>query len=414
MEKNLEKALEIIKSGAVEIIEEEELRKRLESAIKNNKPLRIKAGFDPSTSDLHLGHTVVFRKLRQFQELGHKVIVIIGDFTGRIGDPSGQNEMRKQLSGEEVKKNSATYVDQLSKILDQSLTEIAYNSSWCDKMSFSDVLELISKFSVARILERDDFSKRYKNGKHISLIEFLYPVIQGYDSVVINADIEIGATEQKFNLLVGRNLQNQFKLLPQIVMTLPILEGTDGKEKMSKSLGNYIGLNDNPKDMFGKIMSIPDNLIIKYFTLLTDIPLKEIDKYKSSMEKGEINPKEVKIRLGKEILKLYHPGIDAEETAQEFNRVFRDKKLPQEIEEIVLDSIKLKNGKIWIVKLLKELELVSSHNEARRLIVQGGISIDQKKITDPDLEIEVSNGAIVKAGKKKFAKIKLKNFDNIK
>ena len=410
MGKNLEKVLEVLKRGAVEIIEEGELRKRLEKAVKNNKPLRIKAGFDPTTSDLHLGHTVLLRKLRQFQELGHTIVFIIGDFTARIGDPSGQNEMRKRLSKDVVKKNARTYEKQMSRVLDLARTEVVYNSSWCEKMNFSEVLELTSKFSVARILERDDFSRRYKNGKHISLLEFLYPVIQGYDSVVVKADIEVGGTDQKFNLLVGRNLQSQFGLSPQTVLTLPILEGMDGVEKMSKSLGNYIGLEDNPKDMFGKIMSIPDNLIIKYFTLLTDVSLEEINRYKSSMEKKEINPKEVKMRLGQEILKLYHPGVNTKEVAQEFNRIFRDKKLPQEIEEIVLGSKELKNGKIWIVKLLKELKLVSSHGQARRLIIQGGVSIDQKKIMDPDMGLEVKDGAVVKVGKKKFVKIKLENF----
>lgn len=410
MERDLEKALEVLRRGIVEIIEEGELCDRLRQSIKYNRPMRIKAGFDPTTSDLHLGHTVLLRKLRQFQELGHKVIFIIGDFTGRIGDPSGQKEMRKRLSKEEVSRNARTYKRQISKVLDMSKTEVVYNSTWCEKMNFADVLELTSKFSVARILERDDFSERYKKGKYISLLEFLYPVIQGYDSVSVKADVEIGGTDQKFNLLVGRHLQSQFGMEPQIIMTLPILEGTDGVEKMSKSLGNYIPLEGNPKDIFGKIMSIPDEQIIKYFTLLTDVPLDEIKGYRYSMEKGEVNPKDIKMKLGEEILRTYHPEVDTRDISMEFNRIFRDKELPRDIEEITIDRDRINNGKIWIVKLLEELGLVQSRSHARRLISQGGVSIDQKKIIDFNIELEVKNGMIIRVGKKNFVKIKL-DFD---
>jgi tyrosyl-tRNA synthetase len=407
MERDLEKTLATLKRGVVEIIEEGELRQKMEAAIKNNRPLRIKYGADPSKPDLHLGHTVSLRKLRQFQDLGHTVVFIIGDFTARIGDPSGQKEMRPRLSKEEVERNALTYEKQFSKILDRSRTEVVYNSSWCEKMNFGEVLELTSRFSVARILERDDFSKRYKGGKHISLLELLYPVIQGYDSVVVKADIEIGGTDQKFNLLVGRHLQKEYGLSPQTVLTFPLLEGLDGVEKMSKSLGNYIGIDESPKDIFGKIMSIPDQLIVKYFTLLTDVPLEEINKYKAGMEKGEINPKEVKMRLGAEILKLYHPGVRPREVAEEFNRIFRDKKLPSEIEEVSLKNSELKEGKIWAIKLLSRLGLVSTNSQARRLIEQGGVSINQEKIIDPEIEVAVKDGAIIRAGKKKFAKVKI-------
>lgn len=408
MEKDLEKTLAVLKRGVAEIIEEGELRQKLEKAIRNNQPLRIKAGFDPTTSDLHLGHTVLLRKLRHFQDLGHRVIFLIGDFTGRIGDPSGQKEMRKRLSREEVERNARTYEKQISKILDISQTDIVFNSAWCEKMMFSEVLELTAKFSVARILERDDFSQRYKSGRYISLLEFLYPVIQGYDSVVLKADVEIGGTDQKFNLLVGRHLQKEYGLSPQTVLTLPLLEGLDGAEKMSKSLGNYIGIEESPKDIFGKIMSIPDQLLIKYFTLLTDVPLEEINKYKFAMEKGKVNPKEVKMRLGEEILKLYHPGVRPEEVSKEFNRVFRDKKLPSDPEEVTLNNSEFKEGKIWIISLLSKLKLVQSHSQARRLIEQGGVSIDSEKVIDPEIEVEVKDGAVIRAGKKKFAKVKIR------
>jgi tyrosyl-tRNA synthetase len=275
-------------------------------------------------------------------------------------------------------------------------------------MNFAEVLELTSRFSVARILERDDFSKRYKGGRYISLLELLYPVIQGYDSVVVKADVEIGGTDQKYNLLVGRHLQKEYGLPPQTVITFPLLEGVDGIEKMSKSLGNYIGLDENPKDMFGKLMSIPDTLIIKYFTLLTDVSFEEINGYKTAMEKDKLNPKEVKMKLGEEILKLYHPEVNPKEIAEEFNRVFRDKKLPEVLEEIDLDTGKLKDGKIRIVKLLTELKLASSNSHAKRLVTQGGVCIDQSKVRDPNTELEVKNGSVIKVGKKKFLKIKLK------
>jgi tyrosyl-tRNA synthetase len=396
---SVEEQLKILKRGVVEVIPEEELKEKLERSIKENKPLRIKLGADPSAPDLHLGHTVPLRKLRQFQDLGHEVYFLIGDFTGMIGDPSGKSSTRKRLTREEVFKNAETYKKQIFKILDPSKTNVVFNSSWCEKMSFADVLDLTSRYTVARMLERDDFAKRYKEGRSISLIEFLYPLIQGYDSVVLKADVEVGGTDQKFNLLVGRELQKEYGQSQQVVMTLPLLEGTDGINKMSKSLGNYIGIAEEPKEMFGKLMSIPDELILKYFELLTDVPIDEIKNYEKRMKAGE-NPRDFKVLLAKTIVAQYHSRIAAEEAFAEFEKVFKNKGVPDEIQEITI------NDKAKIIDILVESKLLSSRSEVRRMLQQDAVYVNGERVKDENFLIFSGNNTIIKVGKRKFLKVK--------
>ncbi|MFH0930646.1 MAG: tyrosine--tRNA ligase [Candidatus Zixiibacteriota bacterium] len=394
--------LELIRRGAVEIIPEEELIKKLERSIKENKPLRIKMGFDPTAPDIHPGHTVGIRKLKQFQKLGHKVVLIIGDYTGMVGDPSGRSETRPQLSYDQVRKNAETYQVQFFKILDKKKTEVHYNGEWFSKMSFPEVMSLASKFTLARILERDDFAERYKEQSPISLHELFYPVMQGYDSVAIKADLEIGATEQKFNLLTARQIQEQFGQEKQIILTLPVLPGIDGVQRMSKSTGNYIGIDEPPKEIFGKIMSIPDELIYPYFELLTDTPEDEIKKIKKDLEKKEVNPMSWKKKLGFEIVKLYHNQKEAEKAQAEFEKVFSKKELPEKIEVFKLKS---DQPEIWIVKLLTETRLCSSSSEARRLIKQGGVYIDNQRVEDENLQVKIKGEKLLKVGKRKFLKV---------
>lgn len=393
---NIERDIGLIKRGAVEIISEGELREKLKTSYEKNTPLKIKAGFDPSAPDLHLGHTVLLRKLKLFQELGHMVYFLIGDFTARIGDPSGRSTTRRQLSEEEVKRNVSTYERQVFKILDKKRTRIVYNSGWCEKMRFEDVLGLASRYTIARLLERDDFSRRFKEDKPITILEFLYPLIQGYDSVVLGADAELGGTDQKFNLLVGRELMRDYGKTPQVIITTPLLEGTDGMEKMSKSLNNYIGIDETARDMFGKIMSIPDELMSKYYELLTDLPLEPL---------RDLHPRQAKVNLARDIVKQYHGEKEAEKVAGEFDRVFKEKELPENILEFKIPSNELKDNKIWIVKLIRLLNFASSNAEARRLIEQGGVTIDGEKVSNPDLEIGVNKPIVLKVGKLKFAKI---------
>ncbi|MEN2997889.1 MAG: tyrosine--tRNA ligase [Brevinematia bacterium] len=369
--------ISLIKRGVVEIISEKELVEK----IKSKGKLRVKFGADPSAPDLHLGHTVPLRKLRHFQEMGHTVVFIIGDFTAMIGDPSGRSSTRKRLSRSEVMENAKTYQDQVFKILDRSKTEVVYNSEWFDKITFEEVLNLASKYTVARMLERDDFEKRFKGGVPISITEFLYPLMQGYDSVIVRADVEIGGTDQKFNLLVGRELQVEYGQEPQVVITLPLLEGTDGVRKMSKSYGNYIGINDTPSDMFGKIMSIPDSLIFKYFELLTDVPLEEIDFYKKSVEDGA-NPRDIKAILGRKIVSFFYGESEAEKASREFDRMFKYKEVPEEIEKIELSK-----GEYSIVDLLVSLKLMSSKSEVRRLIQGGGLYVNNERVQNLDYKL---------------------------
>lgn len=405
---DIKEELRIIKRGIEEIISEEELIKKLEKSRKEKRPLRIKQGFDPNAPDIHLGHTVGLRKMRQFQDLGHDVYFLIGDFTGMIGDPSGRTVARKQLTEEEVKKNAETYKKQVFKILNPEKTKIVFNSHWLGKLSFFEVLKICSKYTVARMLERDDFATRYKKEKPIGIHEFLYPLMQGYDSVALQADVELGGTDQKFNLLVGRTIQREYGQEPQVIITMPLLEGTDGVEKMSKSLNNYIGINEPPQVMYGKVMSIPDNLMIRYFELVTDVPLNEIDQIKINLENDNIHPRDVKKRLAREIAQLYHGHSDSLIAEEEFEKVFKKKLYPEEIKELVLKKDNLKEGKIWITELIVMSGLVSSKSEARRLIEQGGVKINGEKVSDPYLDLTVKEGMILKIGKLNFIKLVIK------
>ncbi|HER25387.1 MAG TPA: tyrosine--tRNA ligase [Candidatus Atribacteria bacterium] len=400
--------LKIIKRGTEEIISENELIKKIEKSRKEKRPLRIKQGFDPNAPDIHLGHTVGLRKMRQFQDLGHDVYFLIGDFTGMIGDPSGKSATRKQLTEEEVKKNAETYKKQVFKILNPEKTKVVFNSHWLGKLSFSEVLKVCSKYTVARMLERDDFSNRYKEGKPIGIHEFMYPLMQGYDSVAMQADIELGGTDQKFNLLVGRDIQREFNQEPQIIITLPLLEGTDGVEKMSKSLNNYIGIDETPQEMYGKVMSVPDNLMIRYFELVTDVSLDEIDKIKKALENNNRHPRDVKKVLAREIVKLYHGQSSAIMAEEEFEKVFKDKLYPEDIKTLTLKKNNLKEGKIWIIKLIVLSGVVNSKSEARRLIEQGGVKINGQKINDPHLDLIIEEGMILKIGRLNFIKLLIK------
>lgn len=396
------KQLQILKRNVVDLVNEEELLDKL----KRKRQLRVKLGVDPSRPDLHLGHAVVLFKLKQFQELGHQVVLIIGDFTAQIGDPSGRDSTRPMLSEEEVKQNAKTYQEQAFKILDREKTEVHFNSEWLGKMSFADVIKLASKYTVARMLERDDFAKRYKENVPISIAEFLYPLAQAQDSVAIEADVELGGTDQYFNLLVGRHIQQQVGQEPQIVMTMPIIEGTDGKLKMSKSYGNYIAFNDPPNEMFGKLMSIPDWLIVKYMRLLTNISEEEIEEYERSMKEGKINPRDVKMRLAFEITKFFHGEDEAKQAQEGFIKVFSKRELPEEMPTVHLDT----DG-VELVELLVKLNVAESRSEAKRLIQQGGVKLDGEKITDIHAQITLDSEKILKVGKRHFFRLVRKQVD---
>ncbi len=399
MQYSIDEQMKILTRGTVEIVPEDELKEKLKKSIRDNKPLRVKFGADPSAPDLHLGHTVPLRKLKQFQELGHEIYFLIGDFTGMIGDPTGKSSTRKRLTKEEVLINAETYKTQIFKILDPQKTRIVFNSDWCGKMYFSDVLELTSHYTVARLLEREDFSNRYKEGKPISMIEFMYPLVQGYDSVALKADVEIGGTDQKFNLLVGRDLQSEYGQESQIVITMPLLEGTDGVNKMSKSLGNYIGISEEPNQIFGKIMSIPDNMILKYFELLTDIPMDEIKAFDKKMKEGE-NPRNIKAILGKTIAAQYYSKEAADRAFEEFERIFKEKGLPDEIEEFKI------TGELTIMDVLIASKTLPSKSEVRRMLQQNAITVGGERIIDENYKIKSGIDTIIKVGKRKFLKTK--------
>lgn len=406
LQKEVERQLKIIRRGVAEIVPEEDLLQKLTKSIKENKPLKVKLGLDPSAPDIHLGHTVVLHKMRQFQELGHEVVIIIGDFTGRIGDPTGKTVARKQLTEEEVRKNAETYKEQIFKILDENKTTLVYNSHWLSPMTFEDVIKLAANYTVARMLERDDFAKRYRENLPISIHEFFYPLMQGYDSVAVEADIELGGTDQKFNLLMGRTLQKEYGQEPQVAMMMPILEGLDGVQKMSKSLGNYIGISESPEEMYGKTMSLPDELMVRYYELITPISLEELQKIKQGLEEGTLHPRDVKMRLAREIVSMYH-GTEAAQIAEEnFKKVFQKGQLPDDIPEVTLTEPELKQN-VWLPRLLVALEMTSSTSEARRLITQGAVKIDGEKETDPTAQIAPVDGMIIQVGKRKFAKLKL-------
>lgn len=397
-----EKQLEIIKRGTTEVILEKELLHKLERSFKEKRPLRVKAGFDPTAPDIHLGHTVLLEKMRQFQELGHDVIFLIGDFTGMIGDPSGKSETRKPLTREEVLENAKTYREQIFKILDPEKTIIDFNSRWMSAMSAEDLIRLASHYTVARMLEREDFKQRFLNQNPISIHEFLYPLIQGYDSVILKADVELGGTDQRFNLMVGRELQREYAQEPQVLVLMPLLEGLDGVKKMSKSLGNYIGINEPPREIFGKLMSISDELMLRYYELLSHISLEEFNKLKEGIKDGSVHPMEAKERLAMEIVERYWGKEEALKAKEDFEHIFREKGIPEDIPVI---GFHWDGEEIWVAKLMKLTGLANSTSEAVRLIKQGAVLINDMKVLDPDRRLQEGE-YIFKVGKRKFLKIR--------
>lgn len=413
MEKNIDKQMELISRGAVEIIRLEELKKKLEKSIKENRPLKIKAGFDPTAPDIHLGHTVLLRKLKHFQDLGHQVIFLIGDATALVGDPSGQSQLRKTMTWEEVEKNARTYEAQIGKILNTKnagLFERRHNSDWFSRtggrekgvqhFTFEELVFLTKNYTVARLLERDDFEKRYSENKPISMLEFFYPLMQGYDSVMLKADVEIGGTDQKFNMLVGRDLQPIYGQEAQIVLTMPLLEGLDGVNKMSKSLGNYVGINESAKEMFGKLMSVSDELMYKYYELLTD---EDVAKIRSDVAVGSLHPKQAKVNLAKMIISHYHSPKDADKQAEEFDRAFKDKGFPQ---DVPLLEISNNDGSILAV-LVDGAHILTSRGEAKRKIQEGAVEVDGSRVSDINLRLEPGREYKIRVGKR-FARVLLK------
>lgn len=414
-----ERQLEIIKRGTVEVIIESELLKKLEKSYAENRPLKIKAGFDPTAPDIHLGHTVLLEKMRQFQELGHDVIFLIGDFTGMIGDPSGKSEMRKPLTREEVLENAKTYREQIFKILDPERTRVVFNSEWMSAVTSVEMIKLTSMYTVARMIEREDFKQRWINQNPIGIHEFMYPLIQGYDSVALRSDVELGGTDQKFNLIVGRELQREYGQEPQCIVLMPLLQGLDGVKKMSKSLGNYIGITESPKEMYGKIMSISDDLMLRYYELLSHISLEEFNALKEGIGKGTVHPKRAKEDLALEIVERYWSKEEALRSREEFENIFRQKGLP---DEIPVHTITLKTGNVyhghkvsspdltvskssdWLPQIMKETGLAKSTSEAIRLIKQGGVKINDEAVTDPDTRLQQGEH-IIKVGKRKFYKV---------
>jgi len=401
MERDIDKQLELIRRGAVDIIDEKELKDKLSKAIKENRPLRVKAGFDPTAPDLHLGHTVLIQKLKHFQDLGHEVLFLIGDFTGMIGDPTGKSETRKPLTPEQVQENARTYKEQIFKILDPSKTKIVFNSKWLNSLTPIDIIRLCAKYTVARMLERDDFKKRFSSRRPIAIHEFLYPLLQGYDSVALEADVELGGTDQTFNLLVGRELQRDYGQEPQIIITMPLLEGLDGVQKMSKSLGNYVGITEAPKEMFGKLMSISDELMFRYMELLSSLDLDEIKKLKLEIDQGKLHPKKVKEDFATEIVARFHGQQAAKEAKESFRAQFSQGKIP---EDIPVYKLQAGNKKVFLPKLLKDSGILSSTSEARRLIKQGAVSIDGEKIHQEEISFG-NDEAVLKIGKRRFLRV---------
>jgi tyrosyl-tRNA synthetase len=405
-----EKQFELLKRGAVEIIVEGELLRKLKKSYQEKSALRIKAGFDPTAPDIHLGHTVLLEKMRQFQELGHEVIFLIGDFTGMIGDPSGKSEMRKPLTREEVLENAKTYREQIFKILDPEKTKIVFNSEWMTTMTAEDMIRLSSRYTVARMLERDDFKERWINQNPISIHEFLYPLIQGYDSVVLKDDVELGGTDQKFNLIVGRELQREYRQEPQSLILMPLLEGLDGIKKMSKSLGNYIGITESPKEIFGKIMSISDELMLRYYELLSHISTEELKLLKEEIQKGKVHPKEAKENLAMEIIERYRGKEEALRAKEEFERIFREKGLPDKILEVKITlppagvSGTGRTNINWLPQVMKDTGLSKSTSEAIRLIKQGGVKLNGSPVTDTNTMLQQGEH-LIQVGRRKFYKV---------
>lgn len=398
---DINEQIKIINRGVVDILPENELKNKLEKAKKENRPLRIKAGFDPTAPDIHLGHTVLIHKMRQFQELGHEVTFLIGDFTAMIGDPTGKSETRRQMSRDDVLRNAETYKEQAFKILDPEKTKIVFNSEWMSKMTADEMIRLAAKHTVARMLERDDFKKRFAGEQPIGIHEFMYPLIQGYDSVMLDADIELGGTDQRFNMLVGRELQKEFGREPQIVLMMPILEGLDGVNKMSKSLDNYIGISEKPDDIFGKVMSISDELMIRYYELVSTKSLAEVEKMKNGLKVGSIHPMEAKKGLAMEIVERFYSKKVALGARESFEKVFRDHGTPEDIESV---TVHIDEETIWLPVLLSRLNMVKSNSEGRRFVKQGAVSLDGEKITDENARIPAGREYLVKAGKRRFVK----------
>ncbi|MFP4497981.1 MAG: tyrosine--tRNA ligase [Vulcanimicrobiota bacterium] len=409
--KLVEEDLKLLSRGVNEIISLEDLAVKLINSKKTGRKLKIKLGIDPTAPHVHLGFAVVLRKLRQFQDLGHTVQLLIGDFTARIGDPTGRSETRKMLTPEEIAENARTYRQQLSIILDSEKTNVRFNSEWLSPLTFENLIEITSKFTVARILERDDFNNRYEQGMPIGLHEFLYPIMQGYDSVALESDVEMGGTDQKFNILVGRNLQKDYGIEPQVVFLMPILEGTDGVKKMSKSYGNYIGITEPAEEMFGKVMSIPDELITRYFELCTDVPLEEIAGIKQDMDNQRVNPRDVKMKLAQEIIKIYHNEEAARRGKEHFLTVFSRKEIPDDIPSLKLVDKLDEDGKIFIDKLVTLTGFAGSKREARRLIEQGAVKIDGEKLPDSRMKLKVENGMVLQVGSRKFMELQAWGFN---
>lgn len=400
--KSVEEQFEYLTKGCVDIIQEEELKAKLTRSIKEKKPLRVKTGFDPTAPDIHVGHTVLIRKMKHFQDMGHDVIFLIGDFTGLIGDPSGRSVTRPAMTREEIKKNAETYKTQIFKILNPQKTIIDFNSRWLGKLTSFDIVNLMAKYTVARILERDDFSNRFKSGQPISSHELLYPLMQAYDSVALEGDVELGGTDQKFNLLVGRDIQREYSQDPQVVMTMPLLEGLDGVEKMSKSLNNYIGITESPNEIFGKIMSISDPLMFRYFELLTDVSTSQVDQWKQDIQKDTLHPKNLKMQLAQHIVSDFWSEDDATKAALEFDRIFKQKEHPEDMEEI-----QLTRSEMPLIDLIIEQNILPSRGEAKRLIRQGGLYLDGQRVEDIGhiLNIGPKEGLTLKVGKRKYFKL---------
>jgi len=400
--KSVEEQAALIERGTVDLISRDELVKKLTRSVETGKPLVIKAGFDPTAPDLHLGHTVLLQKLRHFQQLGHEVNFLIGDFTGLIGDPTGKSDTRPPLTREDVERNAETYKEQVFKILDPEKTKVVFNSTWLGELSSYDMIRLASQLTVARMLERDDFKKRFESGRPISIHEFLYPLIQGYDSVALEADVEIGGTDQLFNLLMGRDLQKGKGQEPQVVLTMPLLEGLDGVNKMSKSLGNYIGISESPDDIFGKVLSVSDELMFRYYELLSDLSMDEIRALQADMEAGKVHPKAVKVRLAKELVARFHDEAAADAAERNFEKVFAQHKLPDEIPE---KTISVDEETIWLPKLLVEAGLVKSTSDGRRMIKQNAVSVDGEKVREINTDIPAEGSVLLQVGKRRFCRV---------
>ncbi|WP_027716410.1 tyrosine--tRNA ligase [Desulfuromonas sp. TF] len=401
--RSVQEQMEVIRRGAVEILVESELEEKLRESVRTGVPLKIKAGFDPTAPDLHVGHTVLIQKLKQFQDLGHEIYFLIGDFTGMIGDPTGKNETRKPLTRDQVLQNAQTYKEQVFKILDPERTKVVFNSSWMGPMAAADLIALAARHTVARMLERDDFHKRFTSQQPIAIHEFLYPLVQGYDSVALRADVELGGTDQKFNLLVGRELQKQEGQRPQTVLTMPLLEGLDGFNKMSKSLNNYIGITEQPKEIYGKVMSISDELMVRYYELLSDVDLEMLQSVKDGVlgKPDGAHPMESKKALARELVTRFYDDFLARQAEEDFVQQFKQKEIPEDIPEVKMQA----SEPVWICRLLTDTGLVSSNGEARRLIKQGGVKLNGEKVADPDREIGPHGEVVMQAGKRRFVRV---------